>query len=309
MYFIPSYYPTDGLAGLMELNFWKETAKNVIGPYLANNRTGVATQFVNARKTCQNMLDNMQHYVGSARLETLLAYYAGCRTVVVSAGPSVQAALPLLKKIYEQQSAVIISCLTMLKPLLAHGIRPHIVTALDYHPISGKFFDGLPDLSGIFFVLEPKVTAVVTREALMRNASLVFKMNFWMNLLFIDPSSTLVVGKEIPDYQIYEGCTVAHLSLAVAMSCHGSRILLLGQDLAFPNMQYYPDQVYSSHKFKSRAALQAGMAHSMKNWRGETVFTDDQMVSYWYRMMEQIQACYCPVDVTAIAGAGHSPHR
>ncbi len=299
MYFIPCYYLCEGEEGKAELEFWSHISKTVISPFLANNRTGVATQFMNARKTCQNMLDNVEHYVGSIRLDTLLTRYTGSQCVVVSAGPSVQRALPLLKKIHDEKSAVIISCLTMLKPLLNAGIRPLIVTALDYHPISAKFFEDLGDLGDIYFVLEPKVNVQVTKEALLRNARLLYNFNFWMNLFFADPNGLLISGKDAPNYQIFEGCTVAHLSLAVAMSMNAKRTLLLGQDFAFPENKYYPDQVYEAHKFKSNSLGCGGMYHAMQNWRGEQVFTDDQMVSYWFRMLEQVEACITPIDVVS----------
>src|SRR5690606_40379692 len=58
---------------------------------------------------------------------------------------------------------VVIAVQTVLRPMLDRGIRPDFVTALDYHEISTRFYEGLTreDLEGITLVAEPKVNPAV----------------------------------------------------------------------------------------------------------------------------------------------------
>ena len=58
-------------------------------------------------------------------------------------------------------NVVVITAQTMLKPLLAYGIKPDFVTALDYHEISKRFYEGLTDLPDVTLVAEPLVHPTV----------------------------------------------------------------------------------------------------------------------------------------------------
>src|SRR5690606_30118257 len=87
----------------------------------------------------------------------------GFPAVVVSAGPSLRRNMKLLAEPGVRDRVVIIAVQTVLKPLLAAGIKPHFVTALDFHEISKRFYEGLKpeDVQGVTLVVEPKVHPVV----------------------------------------------------------------------------------------------------------------------------------------------------
>ena len=71
---------------------------------------------------------------------------AGFPAVCVGAGPSLSRNLALLANPETRRRLVVITAQTTLKPLLACGIRPDFVTALDYHHISTRFYEGLDEL-------------------------------------------------------------------------------------------------------------------------------------------------------------------
>src|SRR5690606_10154588 len=87
----------------------------------------------------------------------------GKPAIVVSAGPSLRRNIDALKDPRVRERFVIIAVQTVLRPLLAAGIRPHFVTALDYHEISRRFYEGLTAeaVEGITLVVEPKANPAI----------------------------------------------------------------------------------------------------------------------------------------------------
>lgn len=75
----------------------------------------------------RHILANLDWIRGSADFGSLTGALAGRTAVVASAGPSLDGALEQLAEV--QDRLVIVAPDTSLKPLLAAGIRPHIVTA------------------------------------------------------------------------------------------------------------------------------------------------------------------------------------
>jgi hypothetical protein len=67
----------------------------------------------------------------------------GRPAVVVGAGPSLDADLPLLKEI--QDGILIVACDTALRPLLNNGVRVDFVVAIDSSPRNHDHFKNLPD--------------------------------------------------------------------------------------------------------------------------------------------------------------------
>ena len=60
--------------------------------------------------------------------------FKGRPMVLVSAGPSLDKQLPLLKKIYEEKLFIIGAVGTAVKPLLKAGIEPHFLSIIDPNP-------------------------------------------------------------------------------------------------------------------------------------------------------------------------------
>ena len=106
-------------------------------------KTAVVTTLVQSDVTFRNMLMNLGHYVTRPGIADLRAVAAGRPAIVVAAGPSLRRNLDLLADSGVRERFVIIAVQTVLKPMLARGIRPHFVTALDYHEISRRFYEGL----------------------------------------------------------------------------------------------------------------------------------------------------------------------
>jgi hypothetical protein len=125
---------------------------------------------------------------------------------------------------------VIIAVQTALRPLLDAGIRPHFVTALDYHEISRRFYEDLAadDLRDVTLIADPKVHPIV---------------------LDIYPGPVRCCGNGFLDKvlgamarpmgDVPAGATVAHLAMYFARHLGCDPVAMIGQDLGFPDGLYY----------------------------------------------------------------------
>ena len=246
----------------------------------------VITTLVQVRVTMRNLMQNADAYVTNPGIAELKGACAGKPAIVVSAGPSLQRNLTLLDDPAVRDRCVIVAVQTVLRTLLARGIKPHFVTALDYSEINRRFYEGLTaaEVEGITLVVEPKVNPSVLMA--------------WPGRLRCtsDGMLDLMLGEKLAgDHgQIPQGATVAHLAYYMARHLGCDPVALIGQDLGFTDGQYYSGGA-SIHgvwagelnEFKSlelfewqRIVRMAGHLRRVRDVRGREMFTDSQMHSY-----------------------------
>ncbi len=249
-------------------------------------RTAVVTTLVHVDISLRNALQNIDHYVSWPGINDLVGVATGRAAIVVSAGPSLARNLHLLEDARVRDRFVIIAAQTVLKPLLARGIKPHYVTALDYHEISRRFYEGLSaqDVEGITLVVEPKANPAIL-EAF--------------------PGAIRCVADQVLDETLgaalYEsraalkpGATVAHLAYSLARAMGADPVMLIGQDLGFTDHCYYSANA-AIHRvwgpelghFRTlemleweRIARMKGLLRRITDQSGRPMFTDEQMATY-----------------------------
>lgn len=259
-------------------------------------RTTVVTTMVQTEATLRNLTQNLDHYALGHGLTDLHRLYAGMPAICVAAGPSLARALQTLRRPEVRQRFVIVAAQTVLKTLLAHGIRPHFVTALDYHEISARFYEGLTpdDVRGITLVVEPKVNPAVTGAfpGTIRCAA-----DEFLDAL-LGPALSRPMGTLEP------GATVAHLSTALARFLGCDPVILVGQDLGFTDHQYYSagaaiHDVWAGelNEFQTletlewqRIARHRPLLIRGQDARGRPVYTDQQMHTYLVQFQRQFKA-------------------
>ena len=248
-------------------------------------RMTISTMLMRSLGTVQNELYNVDHYVGGSGVEALEATAAGRLGIVVSAGPSLQRNLHLLRDEQVRKRCVIISAQTTVRPLLDAGVRPHYVTALDYHQISRRFYEGLTaeDVRGITLVALPQAHPIIADSwpGAIR----------WCKALVLDE----ILGPLAPGFgALPAASTVAHLSYHLARYLGCDPVALIGQDLGFTDGVYYSrgtaiDDVWSTelNPFNTIAMMEwqrivrhKGMLHRLEDINGRPILTDDQMLSY-----------------------------
>jgi len=249
-------------------------------------RTAVLTTLVQVDTTVRNLLQNIGPYSTCAGIADLKDAAKGRAAIVVSAGPSLRRNIDLLKDPTNRAKCVVIAVQTVLKTLLKEGIRPDFVTALDYHEISKRFYEGLTvaDVDGITLVAEPKANPAIID-------AYPGEKRFVGDKVLDDvlgPSLAREMGELKP------GATVAHLAYYLARHLGCDPVILIGQDLGFTDNQYYAPgaaihRVWGGelNQFNTiemlewqRIARMRNMLRKVPAVGGGEIYTDEQMSTY-----------------------------
>ncbi|MFT5422880.1 MAG: hypothetical protein ACI89L_000649 [Phycisphaerales bacterium] len=252
-------------------------------------RTQVATTLLQSERTLRNLLMNVDRYAGADGIADLLGAAAGRPAVLVAAGPSLHRNLDQLAEPGVRDRVVIIAVQTVLRPMLAAGIKPHFVTALDYHEISARFYEGLSaaDVQGVTLVADPKVNPAV--------------LSAWPGAVRLIASDLLdgILSSgggpaAAPKGELKPGATVAHLSHYLARAIGCDPVILIGQDLGFTGGLYYGPRAAIHDTWAAelgpfrtleqleweRIARHKKTLRTATDTAGRPVYTDAQMISY-----------------------------
>ncbi len=251
-------------------------------------RMTVSTALVRSTQTIQSVFRNARPYVGGAGLAPLKGIAQGRLGVVVSAGPSLRRNLHLLAQPGVRDRCIIVAVQTVLKPLLAAGIRPHFVASLDWHRISKRFFEGLreEDVCDTTLILDPQANPIVAHS--YAGPVRCIAAPHFDKLL-----GPLAKSKgELP-----AGATVAHLCYQIARYLGCDPVALIGQDLGFTDGLYYArgtaiDDVWAPelNPFNTienlewtRIVRHRQHLRKLEDVHGRPIYTDAQMESYLQR--------------------------
>ncbi len=257
----------------------------LFGEFVKAVKTSFVTTLMRSVDTVRNLLLNIDHYSAGAGITELQDAARGRPAVVVSAGPSLRRNMHLLAEPSVRQRCVIIATQTTVRPLLLAGIRPHFVTALDYHEISRRFYDDLTAevVGDMTLIADPKAHPVIL-DAFPGPVRCCANR-------FLDD---LLDDRKRPLGQLPGGATVAHLAVYVARYLGCDPIVLIGQDLAFSDGLYYApgtaiDEVWAPelNPFNTiemmewqRIVRHRTHLSTARDVHGKPVFTDTQMLTY-----------------------------
>jgi len=261
------------------------TFADTLRAFIQASKTTLLTTLVRSTDTIRNLLWNIDHYAIGPGIADLRNAAANRLAVVVSAGPSLQRNMHVLAQPGVRDRCVIIAVQTTLKPLLAAGIRPHFVTALDYHEISARFYEGLTteDVEGVTLVADPKAHPVILDS--FPGAVRCCKAGFLDRLLRHH-------AREMGD--LPSGATVAHLAFYLAEYLGCNPVAMIGQDLGFTDGVYYArgtaiDDVWAPelNPFNTvemmewqRIARHRTHLTKTTDIHGKSIYTDAQMLTY-----------------------------
>lgn len=273
-----------------------ETFGQTFADVLKAVRTNVVTTLLQVDVTLRNLFQNIDRYVTVPGIRELKNVARGRAAVVVSAGPSLERNIAELARPGVRDRVVVIATQTVLKTLLRRGIKPHFVTALDYHEISARFYEGLTekDVEGVTLVAEPKAnpaildafpgTILCTRDAVL--------------------DELLGRGLRRDHGQLPPGSTVAHLCYYLARHLGCDPVILAGQDLGFTDGQYYSSgasihDVWAGElsEFNTlemlewqRIARFGRLLRRRTDTLGRSIYTDEQMSTYLVQFEREFAA-------------------
>ena len=133
----------------------KAVAKHIVRGARANEeaRKRLAGQYL------LNTLRNLPAIASEGNAAALARLFSGIPAIVVGAGPSLDANLAALRDL--RDCALVIAVDTAVRPLLAAGIRPHLVVSVDPSEANGRHLNDLPDARDLWLVAEGSLTPSV----------------------------------------------------------------------------------------------------------------------------------------------------
>lgn len=180
------------------------------------------------RRMMENILLNFPDVLSSAGVKNLENLFQGRPAVLVAAGPSLEKNVHLLKEL--QGRAVIIAVDTALRLLLPLGVKPDIVTTIDFNQVNFQKFANVPIDSDISLVYHPGgyYESIRAFQGPRFTSSWVpNRVPAWL-MQYVEDKGGLS-----------SGTTVAHMSFFLARHMGCDPIVFIGQDLAFPKKQIH----------------------------------------------------------------------
>jgi hypothetical protein len=172
---------------------------------------------------CQgNILLNSIQYLTHPGIGAMLNAFSGKPAIVVAAGPSLDKNVHLLA---EAQGKTVIVCVgTVLRKLLAAGVRPNVVVTIDPDEKNCKYFEGLGPVDDIVLAADPESCPGIFGDY---------------------PGPKLVIGVDTPETRwldtfapmksvLPKGRSVGHTAFYLARYTGADPIILAGLDLCFP---------------------------------------------------------------------------
>jgi hypothetical protein len=219
----------------------------LVSPQLADHRPAevaaaraVASRIISA---AQSNADARKRFAGRYLLQSLAnlpvvaregntaaldGLFTGRPAVVVGAGPSLDRNLPALAAL--QDRAVIIGVDTTLRPLLAGGVRPHIMAGVDPGEMNARHLAGVSGLDDVWLAAEGSLHPSAFEGFAGR--TFVFKVSNhepwpWLGTLGLDRGTLRAWGSVV----------TSAFDLALRMGCNP--IVFAGLDLSYPVRRPY----------------------------------------------------------------------
>lgn len=173
------------------------------------------------------VIKNISYTLEATPLGEYKNIYKGKTALIISAGPSLDFNIDTIKN---NQDKFIIFCVgPALKTLQSNNIHPDFVNIIENMDCSGQILGA--DLSDINLITEPfthnSVYLLKVKQNFLFPTNTYDGNNYWAKLTDVDISEYVVKG------------TVAYSALASAKMLGFSKIILVGQDLAYLNNQCY----------------------------------------------------------------------
>lgn len=173
------------------------------------------------------LLQNIPNILNEPPLARYKNLYEGQTAVVVSAGPSLDRNIEILKT--QRDKYVLFSVGTAVKTLYKNGIYPDFICIIETYNAS-KQIDGL-NLENVYFITEPYANPELRNFKFKKILSHI-SSNSPINEFWAD-----ICGENIQEYQ--SRGTVSYTALNCARILGFSKIILVGQDLAYIEGQCY----------------------------------------------------------------------
>lgn len=173
------------------------------------------------------LLNNIPNLLKETPLNNFKNFYDNKTAVIVSAGPTLDKNIEILKKY--RNNYILFTVGTAVKTLYAHGIKPDFLCIIETYD-SSKQIQNL-DLSDVYLITEPYSNPKL-RDFNYKNIFSHISANSPVNHFWQD-----ITGENIEEY--WSKGTVSYTAINSARILGCSKIILVGQDLAYIEGQCY----------------------------------------------------------------------
>lgn len=214
----------------------------------------------------RNSIRNMEIMSKSTSVKTLQNKFTGCTAMIVGAGPSLELDVTMIKENIDE--FLIIAAGSSIQSLLHFGIKPHLIVSMDPSEANGRVFRRV-DTSDIPFIFMPQIYYGILEEKFARVFYGLFNNDPITNYLFSDVDI---------NYNFIPTNSVTGTAIQVAQYMGAKSIILTGQDLSFPNENYYAEGAKHHDKNELQKKV-AGSDLKVENVKGTYNRTDISMKS------------------------------
>ena len=230
------------------------------------NEINCATISSNSYLWSENIIKNIDYILESYDLNKFKNLFKGKPVIMVSAGPSLDKNVELLKKV--KGKAFIICVFVAAKVLLRHGIKPDLLIITDSRQ---KGFDD--ELSDVPIAFVPVTSKQLLSKHKGKKIAITNKMERFTESLFKK------YGKQT-EY-IATGGSVACTAIDFAYFTGADPIVMIGQDLAFTDDKFHAEGTGHVSKNIEDTGRKKVLIPSFD---GKTVYTEPAMYTYilWF---------------------------
>lgn len=242
----------------------------------------VQTLMVMGEMQQMNIILNFPHILDNPPFSRLLGQFQGKPAVIVSAGPSLGKNMHLLPEIMDR--ALIIAVDTSIKPLLAAGIKPHVVVTGDPQEANSRHLRGV-ETPETYLIAEPQSPIASLNGWQGPKFICTFHDNMmqWVDRVLGNRGRVLVWG------------SVAVMAYDVAVKIGADPIVFIGQDLSFPEGRTYTKGTFFETEDKQEMTVEelkkSGTSMiDMTDIYGQPIETNRQMYSYFNFLKNRFNA-------------------
>lgn len=196
---------------------------------LINQRANFQTLTKNQTEWLSNILCNLPHVVANSNVKVLMNVWRDkhVKAIIVGSGPSLKKDIHYLTKLKDK--CLIIAAGSSIQALEYHGVYPHFVVTMDGTLSNYDVFKNI-DVSQVPLVFCSQTHYAIVDDYRSELFSLSFGKDTITNQL-LDPEDSL------PSF--LTTATVTGTAMQIAAYMGVSEVILMGQDLSYPDDQFY----------------------------------------------------------------------
>lgn len=261
---------------------------------IRNIRLNSATSIAYAKLFLNNAINNWKK-INYIPAERFFSEFKGLPAIVVSAGPSLEKHIDLLREVNHR--ALIVSVGSASRILDYHGIVPHFRCAVDPHSNNEKIYNNI----------DTSTAPIFYSDRFYHKSLYEYKAPKVKMITEVDWISQYIYKlMKYKDYMVVpSGFSVANIALNLLCVAGCSKVILVGQDLCFTSNKVYAK---GSHMDDFQLTVDKQNIVKAENIKGEEVYTKKQYLAM-KQVFEQIAERYSEIEfINATEGGLNIQH-